>query len=353
MSYTPFNAPILSALFGDMECAKHFSVKADIDAMLRFEVALAKAEGEEGIIPKEAATAIAEAAERFEPDVKNLSAAASKDGLAVPNFVEQLRMEVGEYGNAVHFGATSQDVVDTSLILRLKELNQILKQRLESISHTLSELKKNNENNAIQARTRSKIALPTMAKDRIALWLKPLRDCLYELESMDEKLICVQFGGPVGTLEKLNGKGDRVRAKLAETLELNDPGYCWHTDRRNIVSYTDFLITLCGSIGKMGQDIVLMAQDERREIELDGGGNSSAMAHKKNPILAESLVTLAHFTACLSSPMKASLVHEQERSGIMWSLEWMIVPQLCVATGASLRNAEKLLHSIRSIGTKA
>ena len=140
---------------------------------------------------------------------------------------------------------------------------------------------------------------------------------------------------------------------MAEKLGLRDPGFCWHTERIGIVDYAQWLAFVTGSLGKMGQDIVLMAQNAMGEFQFDSGGGSSAMAHKQNPVKAEALVTLARFNATLAGGMQHAMVHEQERSGAAWTFEWMMIPQLCVATGASLRNASELLESATAIGTTA
>jgi 3-carboxy-cis,cis-muconate cycloisomerase len=161
--------------------------------------------------------------------------------------------------------------------------------------------------------------------------------------------LAVQFGGAAGTLDKLGEKGPAVRARLAAELGLADRPQ-WHSQRDGIAEFAGLLSLITGNLGKLGQDVALMAQDGT-EIALVGGGTSSAMAHKQNPVAAETLVTLARFNAVQLSAMHHALVHEQERSGSAWTLEWMVLPQMTVATGAALRLAGQLLASIRSLGT--
>ena len=140
---------------------------------------------------------------------------------------------------------------------------------------------------------------------------------------------------------------------LAEMLGLQPAAKSWHSDRSVIVEFAGWLSLVTGSLGKVGLDIALMSQNGIDEIRLSAGGASSAMPHKQNPVLAESLVTLARFNATLLTGMHGALVHEQERSGSAWTLEWMLMPQMCVATGAALRNAATLLKSIETIGNSA
>ncbi|MEO1066158.1 MAG: 3-carboxy-cis,cis-muconate cycloisomerase, partial [Pseudomonadota bacterium] len=301
MSYTPYNAPLLSGLLGDMEVAAFFSVKADIEAMVRFEVALARAEADAGVIPEAAAVKIKAACDAFEPDMRALSTTASRDGLVIPDLVRQLREAVGaDHAEHVHKGTTSQDLIDTSLVLRLKDANTVLSKRLNGVIDLLEALTTSFGDNRLMAHTRLQAAKPISVSDRLSNWIAPVESSRNDCKALFQKLYQVQFGGPVGTLSELSGKGADVRAGLARALDLHDPGRCWHTDRSAIVSYTDWLSRLTGTLGKIGQDFALMAQSERSDLAFDGGGYSSAMAHKANPVKAESLVTLARFNATLS-----------------------------------------------------
>ena len=155
---------------------------------------------------------------------------------------------------------------------------------------------------------------------------------LERLDALRRSLLVVQFGGAAGTLEKLGDKGPAVRAALADRLGLADAPQ-WHSQRDRIAELAGWLSLVTGSLGKFGQDVALMAQ-AGDEIELAGGGGSSAMPHKQNPVDAEVLVTLARFNAAQLSGMHQALVHEQERSGAAWTLEWLILPQMVMATAA-------------------
>jgi 3-carboxy-cis,cis-muconate cycloisomerase len=159
----------------------------------------------------------------------------------------------------------------------------------------------------------------------------------------------LQFGGAAGTLEKLGGKAAAVRGSLAQELGLADLPQ-WQSQRAFIAEFAGLLSLVTGSLGKFGQDIALMAQASD-EIALSGGGSSSAMAHKQNPVAAETLVALARFNATQISAIHQSMVHEQERSGAAWTLEWLVLPQMVVATGAALRLARELADNIQRLGT--
>lgn len=351
MSYTPFNAPILAGLLGDPEIVAHFSIRSDIAAMLRFEAALAQAEGEAGVIPHAAVEAIAAACVRFEPDLKALGEATARDGVVVPEFVRQLKAVVGgDAASFVHFGATSQDVIDTSLILRLWSVATILAGRLVELRDAFDGLSQRFGERRLIGRTRMQAALPITVADRVGDWKRPLLAHEDRLNERSAHLFRLQFGGAVGTLDKFGDKADAVASGLAGRLGLAPCADDWHSDRSAIAEFAGWLSLVSGSLGKFGQDVALMAQNGIDEIVLSGGGGSSAMPHKQNPVKAEILVTLARFNATLISGMHQSLVHEQERSGAAWTLEWMLLPQMCVATGASTRTALDLLSSIVSIG---
>ncbi len=351
MSYTPFNAPLLAGLLGDRQVAGSFSVEAEIHAMLRFEIALAEAEADRAVIPAEAAHAIEIALRSFDPDIASLSAATARDGVVVPELVRQMRAVIGEpHGRHVHFGATSQDAIDTSLILRLKDVNAVLLRRMAELEAAFSTLIDRFGANALMARTRMQAAIPITAGDRIANWSSPLHDHRVRFEELAPRLYRLQFGGAAGTLDRLGDKAGAVSAGLAARLHLSAPARPWHTDRSALADYGHWLALVTGALGKFGQDVALMAQNGIDDIALSGGGASSAMPHKQNPVLAESLVTLARFNATLVSGMHHALVHEQERSGAAWTLEWMLLPQMAVATGAALRNALALCGSIERIG---
>src|SRR6185503_5670318 len=169
MSVSVFDHPWLSALLGDAELARQFTIEAELCAMLEFEVALAMAEAELGFIPVDAAQAIAKTAMTFQPDLAALSAGVARDGMVVPDWVRQLREAVGTpHGAHVHFGSTSQDVLDTSLVLRLRPALGILSARLNALDSRLAKLASDHGTIAAMARTRMQRALPITWADRIA-----------------------------------------------------------------------------------------------------------------------------------------------------------------------------------------
>jgi len=354
MSVSPFDDPMLSGLLGDAEMADLLSADAQLRAMLRFEAALAEAEAEAGVIPAAAAQAIVAALGGFDPDVAAIATATARDGTVGVELVRQLRRCVGPpHDQLVHFGATSQDVVDTGLILRLKEMLPIFASRLHAIIAAIAELEQRFGANRLMGRTRMQDALPITASDRLSHWSAPLARHLDRLEELSPRLLRLQFGGAVGTLDKLGDKRVAVATALAARLGLAAPERSWHTERDGVVEFAGWLSLVSGSLGKIGADAGLMAQNSVGELTLQGGGASSAMPHKHNPIAAEVLVALAAYAAVLAGGMQATLVHEQERSGARWMLEWLLLPQLLMTTAAGLRTASTLLGQITHMGSPA
>lgn len=347
MTVTPFDHPFLSGLIGDEEIAASFSTKADIEAMLAFETALARAEADEGVISAEAAELIAAKLATFGPDVAGLREGVTRDGVVIPALVRQLRAAVGEPHSAhVHFGATSQDVIDTSLALRLKSAIDVLDARLGALIEALSALEARDGDIQTMGHTRMQAAIQVPAARKIASWREPLERHRERLEAVKGDVLVLHFGGAAGTLEKLGDKAGAVTQRLAGALGLRGLARPRHNERDGIVAFASWLSMVTGSLGKMGQDIALMAQSEVGEVKLASGGGSSAMPHKVNPVGAETLVALARFNATLVAGMHQSLVHENERSGAAWTLEWLLLPQMTVATGASLNTAQALIASL-------
>ncbi|EJT06658.1 3-carboxy-cis,cis-muconate cycloisomerase [Rhizobium sp. CCGE 510] len=346
MTASPFDHPFLSGLLGDDEIAPYFSAEADIRAMLSFEAALARAEASHGLIPDEAARLIAEICAGFSPDLPSLRAATARDGVVVPDFIKQLRIAVGEEAaKSLHIGATSQDVIDTSLMIRLKAVVFLFAGRLSTIAAGLDGLDRQFGRNRLMGHTRMQAAIPISVSDRLQAWRAPLET--YR-DRLTEQNFPVQFGGAAGTLDKLGPQGLAIRASLAQELGLTDAPQ-WQSQRLPIADIAGLFASISGSLGKIGHDIALLAQ-AGQEIEISGGGTSSAMAHKQNPVSAETLVALARFNATALSGIHQSLVHEQERSGAAWTLEWLLLPQMAMATAASLRLAGELVGNIRRLG---
>jgi 3-carboxy-cis,cis-muconate cycloisomerase len=345
-----FANPWFGVHFGDAEARALWSPDRQIAHMLAFEAAFTRALGQVGVIPATDAQEVALKISRFTPDINDLRAGTARDGLPVPALVAALRAAIPAPPGAIHSGATSQDVLDTALTLTLREVNDLLRARLSKILISLDDLSCRFGANPLMGRTRMQAALPLTVVDRLATWRDPLSRHADRLHHLRPRLELLQLGGPVGTRAELAPHGAAIAAAMAADLGLGNPPRAWHATRDDLVEFAGLLSLVTGSLGKMGQDVCLMAQQGIDEIALAGGGTSSAMPHKHNPVLAELLVTLARYNAGQLAGMHHALVHEQERSGAAWALEWMILPPMTEAALRALGAADALCALVTRIG---
>ena len=340
-----FANALYDGLFADAEMVALWDADAQTAHMLAFETAFSRAMGQAGRFDAALAERAADHVAGVVPDRDALSAGSARDGLPVPALIAQLKAGAGEAAQAIHAGATSQDVLDTALALTLQRTSDLIDARLAALVQALDKLSDAQGGHALMARTRMQAALPIAVADRIRSWRAPLVDHRARLTLARAQTERLSLAGPTGSADF----GD-VAPVMAEALGLTVAPIPWHTDRSGVVSYANLLALISGSLGKMGQDVALMAQQGIEEITLAGGGGSSAMAHKHNPILAELLITLARFNAGQTGIMQEAMVHEQERSGSAWALEWMVLPLMAQATGRALVAATDLVGSITTIG---
>jgi 3-carboxy-cis,cis-muconate cycloisomerase len=344
-------AGFLDRLIADPDLDAFLGAGADLRAMLQVEVALARACGECGLIPADSAQVIELAAADFRPDIDQLAKDTLRDGIVVAGLVKQLRAHVGEpHGQHVHFGATSQDIIDTALALRLKGIFELFEARLQTLAGTLLDLESRFGANRLMGRTRMQAAIPITVADRLSVWRGLVGRAQSDLPALRDRNLILSLAGPAGTADRLGDRIGAVREAMAGQLQLTVPDYVPHAARDRIAALGGWLSQVTGALGKIGQDVALMAQNEIGEIALSGAGGSSAMAHKQNPVLAEALVTLARFNAVQVSGLHQALVHEQERSGAAWTLEWMILPPMLGATGTALLHAQRMLAAVVRIG---
>lgn len=351
MTVSAFDHPLLSQLVGDDEVAAFFGFDAELYAAIAFETALAESCAEAELISWEAAKVIAERLRSFHPDMARLAAATRRDGLMVPDLVAQMRSHVGQpHGHHLHYGATSQDVTDTGLVLRLAEALAVIQKRLASLLGALREAERRFGAHKLTGVTRMQRALPISVADRMRTWIGPLERHAIRLNELRPRLIVLQLGGAVGTRHAFNNRGDEVARNLATRLGLGLPAHPWHAERDNFAEFANWLSLVTGALGKMGQDLLLMAQNSLGEASFAEGGGSSAMPHKQNPVAAEALVALAQFNASLLTAMHDAQIHENERSGSAWTLEWLVLPQMVVATAGGLRRAHDMMLSVTALG---
>lgn len=338
---------IFSTLLADAEVAAILGDAAQATAMVAVEAALARVEARLGVIPAAHGEAIAAALVGFEPDLADLARGTASAGVPVPALVAQLRRRVGPpAGDGVHWGATSQDIVDTALVLQLRRALGILEGRLEALVGALADLAQTHRDTVMVGRTRFQQAVPTTFGLKAAGWLAPLLRHRQRLAELKPRLLMVQLGGAAGNLAALGGQGVGAMEGLATELELGCPAMPWHSQRDGLAELASWLSLVTGSLGKLGQDVLLLAQNEVGEVREAAGGGSSTMPNKSNPILSEALVTLARRNATLVGGMHESMLHAHERDGGAWQLEWALLPDMLSTTAAALAHAGELARTL-------
>lgn len=346
MSFSPTDSKLLSLLFSDARVGAFFSDEAFVRSLLEVEAALARAQGRLGVIPAGAATSIAAAAPALEVDLERLRAGIENDGFPVIDLLRQLREGVGaEAAPYLHWGATTQDIMDTALVLQLRAALSVLEPCLVQLIGGLAKLAGGHRHTLMAGRTHSQQALPITFGLKVASWLAPLLRHRQRLAELKPRLLVVQFGGAAGTLASLGKGGIEVQEGLAAELDLAVPLMPWHTQRDALAELAGWLSLLSGSLAKMAQDVILMAQSEVAEVReaADGSrGGSSTMPQKSNPILSELIVAAARHNASLLASMHQALVQEHERATHGWQLEWLSLPQMVALTSSALRKARYL-----------
>lgn len=347
MPVSPFDSAIMRDLLGDDFASELFSDEALISAMLEVEAHLARVQGEQGVIPKTSGEAIFDACRKMTISPASLGAGMRTAGVPVPALVDEIRAQIDdEHARFVHWGATSQDIVDTGLVLRLSRLLDELLARLKALLNTLSALATRYRDLPMTARTRGQIATPTSFGAKIAAWGSPFLRHLDRLDGLSPRLLTVSFAGASGNLSALGDDGLNTADALADSLGLGRQTLPWHSSRDTIAEFIQLMQLITGSCGKMGRDLVLLSQSELREVSFGTAGGSSTMPHKANPVGAEALVTLA--MAGESVQATPIMRHEHERDGAAWATEWFILPHAATCAMSALRTGVDIASSLKA-----
>jgi len=319
-------------LFSTPEMANAFSADAHVSAILEFEAALARAEAAAGVIPLEAATAVSAACRVELYDVPALTRAIPAAGAITIPLVKALTAQVAPEGRGyVHWGATSQDAIDTALMLQARSGLALLIDRLLAVADACATLSERHRHTSMPGRTLLQQALPITFGLKAARWLALVTRQVWELRRLQRNGLALQFGGAVGTLASLGDAGIRVTELLADELELSVPELPWHTERDRLSAIAAGVGIVAASMAKIASDVALLTQTEIGEVSEaveEGKGGSSTLPHKRNPVD----VTFARASAQLAlgsvSLLLTGMAHEHERAAGAWQAEWTALPQL-------------------------
>lgn len=335
MSVSPFDSGIHRQLFGDAEMGRLFSDTAEIRAMMLVLGALAKVQGRTGVIPEVSGAFLQRAMMEVQIDPAGLADSVGQNGVSVPGLVAALRkaLEAPEHAAWLHYGATSQDIQDTGLMLRLKQAFGLIEGRLVAAVGQLTDLAEAEAETRMAARTYGQVAVPSSFGALVAGWGWPVLQALERVRALQPRL-AVSLSGAGGTGSMLGPDPAAIRAGFAEGLGLADPGRSWHADRSLIREVAEVCACVAAAGAKAGEDLLILTRSDVGEVRLGGGGASSTMPQKDNPVAPSVLVALARFAAAQGGALGAA--HREARDGAGWFTEWLVLPGLVMAAGKSV-----------------
>jgi 3-carboxy-cis,cis-muconate cycloisomerase len=329
---------IYGALHGTPEMQTVFSTQRRVAAMVTVEAALARAQGRLAVIPAAAAGKIDAALAKAKIDIATITAATENTGYPIVSLVKELGKLAGHEAAAyIHWGATTQDILDTALVLTMRTGIALLERDLVAIIEALAKRARTHRDDVMAGRTHLQHALPVTFGYKCAIWLDPLIDALARLQSAHERAMVVQFGGAVGTLASLGTRGREVTMGLASELGLRAPDAPWHADRSALAEVASAIALACGSLAKMATDVVLLMQTEVAEVfepHAPGRGASSTMPQKRNPIACEYVLACTRGVHALVPVMFTAMAGDHERSTGPWQSEDLALPNIFIYASA-------------------
>ncbi len=349
MPVNPADGPILGTLYGSDAMRAVFDERAYFQRMLDVEAALARAEAGLGIIPADAASTITAAA-RFENlDPAVLAASARNVGYPVVGLVRELSRAAGEAGRWTHWGATTQDVMDTATVLQAREGLRLVRAELAAVLTALAGQSVRHRDTVMAGRTHLQQALPITFGLKCAVWAQPLIAHLRRIDELRPRLEQVSFAGAAGTLASLGDRGIAVMEALAAELGLTAPLAPWHVARDGLAETVSLLGLVCGSLAKIATDVILLAQTEVAEVSepyVAGRGSSSTMPQKRNPIASEYVLAASRGVQALVPLMQGAMAQDHERGTGPWQAEMLALPQAFVLTHGALIHARAITEGL-------
>lgn len=341
----------IDALFSTTEMADIFSLEAHVRGLLAFEAALARAEARAGIIPQEAAHIITNSCRESVFDVAALYREAEATGTPVIPLVRMLTEQIGDEAKKyVHWGATSQDAIDTALMLQMREGIDLLINRLLDVCEVCEKLAEQHRNTLMAGRTLMQQAVPITFGLKAARWLAMAVRQIYSLREHRERSLIIQLGGAAGTLASFGDKGIQVVESLADELRLPAPDLPWHSERDRIAGIAGTLGVIAGTMSKIASDVAHLAQTEIGEAsegDMPGKGGSSAMPQKHNPVDAAFAIASSRLAIGEVSVILSAMTHEHERAVGGWQAEWVAIPNLFRYTSGTVEHVLRMISGLK------
>lgn len=337
-------------LFGSAEMRAVFDDLNLLQKWLDYEAALARAEASVGLVPVDAAAEITRAARAANMDTDAIKRGVDKTVHPLVSVIWQLSEHCqGDAGRYVHWGATTQDVMDTAIVLQIKDAFPLFEQVLENLIAAAGKLALEHRDTPMAGRTHGQQALPITFGFKVAVWLSELKRHQIRLLACKERVLVGQFGGAVGTLASVPEHGFEINAKLCQELGLSVPEITWHTARDNFAEFATVVAMTCATMGKIAHEIIEMQKVELAEAEEPfemGKVGSSTMPQKRNPMICEAILTLARLTRRHAATAVDAMFHEHERDWSSFQMEWAYLPELCVMTHGAMLMTLRVLDGL-------
>lgn len=349
MSSTVFDSALFRDMFGTREMREVFTDEALVAQYLRVEAALARAQARIGVIPQAAAEAIVAASQNIRIDFDRLRHETEIVGYPILPLVHQLSNAAGEAGRYVHWGATTQDIMDTATVLQIRAALDIVGRELKEVRECLANLARKYRDTPMAGRTHLQQALPITFGYKAAVWLSSVDRHIERLAQALPRILIGQFAGAAGTLASVGDKGLEMQRLFCEELGLHQPSMTWHVARDGIAESVTLLGLITGTLGKIATDIMMMSATEFGEVSepfVPGRGASSTMPQKRNPISSELMLAAAKAVRQHVATMLDGMIHDFERATGPWHLEWVSLPESFLLTASSLSNAKFMLSGL-------
>jgi 3-carboxy-cis,cis-muconate cycloisomerase len=340
---------ILGSLFASSEIREVFTDRAMIQSWLDTEAALARAQADLGVIPPSAAETIAANAISTDWDLSVLAAEIERTAHPLVPVVRVLAERSGDAGAWVHYGATTQDITDTGLVLQTRAALDLIGESLRGLAGTLAGLAHRHRDLPMVGRTHAQHALPITLGFKFAVLLAEVERHLQRFAQLRPRVLVAELGGAVGSMASFGPQGPELLRRLAERLDLGAPEIAWHTARDGFAEVTCALSMASATCGKIANEIRVLQRTEVAELEepfLLGKVGSSTMPHKRNPMLAEFVLSNAILTRQSPAAMLTAMLQEHERDMTMWGVEWSVLPETFILAGGLIEGTTRLLDGL-------
>ena len=349
MPSTVFDSILFRDMFGTAEMRAIVSDEALIGRYLEAEAALARAQGRLGVIPQEAAEAIDNAARTITISYETMRHETEIVGYPILPLVHQLAAAAGEAGRYVHWGATTQDIMDTATVLQIRAALAIIERDLAALRGILADMAVTYRDTAMPGRTHLQQALPITFGYKAAIWLAAIDRHIERVQQVRPRVLFGEYAGAAGTLAAVGDDGLEIQRLFCEELALHQPPITWHVARDGIAETATLLGLITGTLGKIATDIMLMSATEFGEVSepfVPGRGASSTMPQKRNPISSELILAAAKAARQHVAAMLDGMIHDFERATGPWHLEWISLPEIFLLSASALQNAKFMLSGL-------